>query len=97
MREAAVAKPAVGAAAACPKPADCATTLARHYAARRKLYAEDFPDFYDADLRAIFLKGEPGAGLRRPRHAPLPRRAHRRHRASGPASGNTLSICWYAN
>jgi hypothetical protein len=35
-------------------------TLARHYAARRKLYAEDFPDFYDADLRAIFLRGEPG-------------------------------------
>ncbi|HJZ84156.1 MAG TPA: hypothetical protein VKN99_03255, partial [Polyangia bacterium] len=30
------------------------TTLARYYAARRKLYAEDFPDFYDADLRAIF-------------------------------------------
>jgi hypothetical protein len=37
------------------------TTLARHYAARRKLYAEDFPDFYDADLRAIFVGGEPGA------------------------------------
>jgi hypothetical protein len=36
------------------------TTLARHYAARRKLYAEDFPDFYDADLRQIFGKGEPG-------------------------------------
>jgi hypothetical protein len=35
-------------------------TLARHYAARRKLYAEDFPDFYDADLRAIFGAGEPG-------------------------------------
>jgi hypothetical protein len=35
-------------------------TLARHYAARRKLYAEDFPDFYDADLRQIFGKGEPG-------------------------------------
>ena len=35
-------------------------TLARHYAARRKLYAEDFPDFYDADLRAIFANGEPG-------------------------------------
>jgi len=35
-------------------------TLARHYAARRKVYAEDFPDFYDADLRAIFGKGEPG-------------------------------------
>jgi hypothetical protein len=36
-------------------------TLARHYAARRRLYAEDFPDFYDADLRAIFGNGEPGA------------------------------------
>lgn len=36
------------------------TTLARHYAGRRKLYAEDFPDFYDADLRAIFENGEPG-------------------------------------
>jgi hypothetical protein len=36
------------------------TTLARHYVGRRKLYAEDFPDFYDADLRAIFENGEPG-------------------------------------
>src|SRR6266851_1365831 len=35
-------------------------TLARYYAARRRLYAEDFPDFYDADLRAIFGNGEPG-------------------------------------
>ena len=34
-------------------------TLARYYAARRKLYAEDFPDFYDADLRALFGAGEP--------------------------------------
>ncbi|HYL78257.1 MAG TPA: putative zinc-binding metallopeptidase [Bryobacteraceae bacterium] len=34
-------------------------TLARHYAERRKLYAEDFPDFYDADLRIIFGNGEP--------------------------------------
>lgn len=33
-------------------------TLARYYAGRRKLYAEDFPDFYDADLRAIFGPGE---------------------------------------
>jgi hypothetical protein len=24
------------------------------------LYAEDFPDIYDTDLRAIFEKGEPG-------------------------------------
>jgi hypothetical protein len=29
-------------------------TLARHYAQRRKLWAEEQPDFYDADLRAIF-------------------------------------------
>jgi len=35
-------------------------TLAHHYAARRKLYAEDFPDFYDSDLRAIFGNAEPG-------------------------------------
>jgi Putative zinc-binding metallo-peptidase len=34
-------------------------TLARYYAERRKLYAEDFPDFYDADLRVIFENGEP--------------------------------------
>ena len=33
-------------------------TLARYYAERRKNYAEDYPDFYDADLRAIF-GGEP--------------------------------------
>jgi hypothetical protein len=36
-------------------------TLGRYYAARRKLYAEDFPDFYDADLRALFSAGEPSA------------------------------------
>jgi hypothetical protein len=35
-------------------------TLARHYTERRKLFAEDFPDFYDADLRAIFAAGAPG-------------------------------------
>jgi hypothetical protein len=34
-------------------------TLARHYVERRKLFAEDFPDFYDADLRAIFDRGVP--------------------------------------
>lgn len=34
-------------------------TLARYYTERRKLYAEDFPDFYDADLRVIFGNGEP--------------------------------------
>jgi hypothetical protein len=35
-------------------------TLGRYYAERRKRYAEDFPDFYDADLRAIFEQGERG-------------------------------------
>jgi hypothetical protein len=50
------------------------TTLARYYAGRRKLYAEDFPDFYDADLRTIFGNGEPGgepaaAMMRRHRRA----------------------------
>ncbi|MCA1664400.1 MAG: putative zinc-binding metallopeptidase [Myxococcales bacterium] len=33
-------------------------TLARYYAERRKKYAEDYPDVYDIDLRAIF-GGEP--------------------------------------
>lgn len=35
-------------------------TLARHYAARRKLWAEEYPDFYDADLRRIFSNGDAG-------------------------------------
>jgi len=35
-------------------------TLEKYYAAKRKLYAEDFPDIYDADLRAIFETGEAG-------------------------------------
>lgn len=34
-------------------------TLERYYAQRRKQYAEDFPDFYDADLRVLFETGEP--------------------------------------
>src|SRR5439155_8782178 len=33
-------------------------TVARYYAERRKQYAEDYPDFYDADLAALFA-GEP--------------------------------------
>jgi hypothetical protein len=35
-------------------------TLARHYAARRKVWAEEYPDFYDADLRRIFERAPPG-------------------------------------
>lgn len=34
------------------------TTLLRHYAARRRLWAEAYPDFYDADLKAIFRADE---------------------------------------
>ena len=34
-------------------------TLEKYYAARRKQYAEDFPDVYDPDLREIFSQGEP--------------------------------------
>jgi hypothetical protein len=33
-------------------------TLASHYTWRRKLWGEQYPDFYDADLRNIFDKGE---------------------------------------
>jgi hypothetical protein len=61
MREATGKKPAVRRGRRMSEARRLRKTLARHYAARRKLYAEDFPDFYDADLRAIFLKGEPGA------------------------------------
>ena len=50
-------------------------TLERYYAGRRKLYAEDFPDFYDADLRAIFGNGgdggEPASKLMRKNRAAL--------------------------
>jgi hypothetical protein len=35
-------------------------TLARHYAARRKLWSSDYPDFYDVDLRKIFGELTPG-------------------------------------
>lgn len=35
-------------------------TLEKYYVAKRKLYAQDFPDVYDSDLRAIFEKGDIG-------------------------------------
>jgi hypothetical protein len=60
MRDAVGTKPVVRRGRRMSEARRLRKTLARHYAARRKLYAEDFPDFYDADLRAIFLKGEPG-------------------------------------
>lgn len=40
-----------------PRPSNAQklrSTLSRYYAARRKLWAEDTPDFYDSDLRRIF-------------------------------------------
>jgi len=60
MQEVAVSPPAVKRRHRISEARKLRKTLGRYYAARRKLYAEDFPDFYDADLRAIFRDGEPG-------------------------------------
>jgi hypothetical protein len=60
MQEAAANPPVVTRGRRISEARKLRTTLARYYAARRKLYAGDFPDFYDADLRAIFGNGEPG-------------------------------------
>jgi hypothetical protein len=38
------------------------STLEHYYAARRKLWAQDYPDFYDADLRRIFALAPAGHG-----------------------------------
>jgi hypothetical protein len=35
-------------------------TLQKFYAAKRKMFAEDFPDVYDADLRTIFTRADAG-------------------------------------
>jgi hypothetical protein len=59
MQEVAGKPPAVARGRRISEARKLRTTLTRYYAARRKLYAEDFPDFYDADLRAIFGNGEP--------------------------------------
>jgi hypothetical protein len=63
MQEAACSPPRVTRGRRISEASKLRTTLARYYAARRKLYAADFPDFYDADLRQIFGKGEPGGEL----------------------------------
>src|SRR5713226_7091255 len=60
MKEAAQTPPAVTRGRRISEASKLKKTLSRYYAIRRKLYAEDFPDFYDADLRAIFLDGQPG-------------------------------------
>ena len=54
MQEAASSPPAVTKGRKISQASKLRKTLARHYTERRKLYAEDFPDFYDADLKKIF-------------------------------------------
>jgi hypothetical protein len=61
MREAARKPPGVRGGRRRSEAAKMRSTLARYYAARRKLWAEDTPDFYDADLRRIF-DGTPARG-----------------------------------
>jgi len=75
MNEAATSQPSVTRGRRISEARKLRTTLGRHYAGRRKLYAEDFPDFYDADLRAIFgngeATGEPAATMMRRHRAAL--------------------------
>jgi hypothetical protein len=42
------------------------STLRRYYRRRRDTQAEDYPDFHDANLRRMFLEGQPENELRRP-------------------------------
>jgi hypothetical protein len=55
------------------------TTLARYYAARRKLWAEEQPDFYDVDLRRMFR--EPDTEAEAGERGEPAARFMRRHRA----------------
>jgi hypothetical protein len=61
MQEAAARAPSVTGGRRLSEARKLRRTLSHYYAGRRKMYAEDFPDFYDADLRVIFGNGEPGA------------------------------------
>jgi hypothetical protein len=60
MREAKRKPPAVRGGRLRSEASKMRSTLARYYAARRRLWAEDTPDFYDADLRRIFVNGAAG-------------------------------------
>jgi hypothetical protein len=62
MKEAARKPPKVAGGRRISEAAKLRTTLGRYYAARRKLFAEDYPDFWDADLRAIFTPQGRDAG-----------------------------------
>jgi hypothetical protein len=55
--------------------------LSRYYAAKRRLWAQDYPDFYDPDLRRIFALAPAGHGtasafMRRRRKAIVERVVH---------------------
>ena len=78
MREAAAKRrrSSRGGAAASPTRASCARPSRATTPARRKLWAEDYPDFYDADLRAHLRRGEPG-GESAARFMRRRRKAHR--------------------
>jgi hypothetical protein len=39
--------------------------LAAYYKRRRRMYAQDFPDFFDADLRKLFVDGASSPGAER--------------------------------
>ena len=86
MQEIAATKPPVKRGRRISEARKLRSTLARHYATRRKLYAEDFPDFYDADLRSIFGHIEPGGAV--PKDVPKETAARfmRQHRAALIAS-----------
>ena len=73
MREARVKPPVVTGGPRWSEVSKLKRTLLRHYAARRKVWAEEYPDFYDADLRVIFGREPAGA-----EHASRFMRRHRR-------------------
>jgi hypothetical protein len=56
MQEAAATPPKVSRGRRISEASKLKRTLERYYAERRRRFAEDFPDFYDADLQAIFGK-----------------------------------------
>lgn len=60
MREAVKTPPRVRGGRLIADAAKTKKTLAKHYAARRRLWSADYPDFYDADLRRIFGELTPG-------------------------------------
>jgi hypothetical protein len=81
MREAASKPPRVTGGRRRAEASKMRSTLARYYAARRKLWAEDQPGFYDRDLRRMFVESPAGHGtaagfMRRRRKAIVLRVVH---------------------